>query len=614
MYQGRRQKFLNILPGLLATATLGFTQAAAAQGAGATTVFSYPSGFAGATGLFNTVTAAASFSGNGMQVVNGTTGQHEAAAVWYKTQVNITAFTTQFTFQMPNTGGVQSIVGMTFCIQNSNATTNPSDQYGTHWGIQAGTDANVDGYGAYIPFGQHSIGNSVAIKFDLNSNGEKSYLVGSTPSDTGLYIDGGPSAGLMPEIDLNPVGINLNAGHLTTATLVYDGSLLTMTLLDTVTNAQFRTSWPINIPAVVGGNNAWIGFTAGEIPTDVISVQSWSFWQGYNPRLSTPTFSVAPGSYPAAQTVTIGAPSGATIYYTTNGQQPTTSSAIYTAPITVNSNEIVQAVAVQSGHTDSLVATANYQIAPSGTPLINFPSGFVNSSGLITLAGSTTMNGNAIRLTDTNPRGWEVGAAWYDAPVGVTSFTTNFTLLLTSGTEQGMTFCIQNQNPTSTDSTSQYVSGGPYALGNQSGFGYSGTTGTGGQNAGLNTSVAVVFDLADGNLTGLYTNGANPYGSSIDMTSAGINLQSGHPLNVALSYNGTSLAMTVTDSVTKAVFSHSWTIDIPTTVAGNTAYVGFTGSTYWWWANQDIESWTYAQGGTPVAVAVPAAPTNLRVQ
>jgi hypothetical protein len=98
------------------------------------------------------------------------------------------------------------------------------------------------------------------------------------------------------------------------------------------------------------------------------------------------------------------------------------------------------------------------------------------------------------------------------------------------------------------------------------------------------------------------------------MTSAGINLQSGHPLNVALSYNGTSLAMTVTDSVTKAVFSHSWTIDIPTTVAGNTAYVGFTGSTYWWWANQDIESWTYAQGGTPVAVAVPAAPTNLRVQ
>jgi hypothetical protein len=124
------------------------------------------------------------------------------------------------------------------------------------------------------------------------------------------------------------------------------------------------------------------------------------------------------------------------------------------------------------------------------------------------------------------------------------------------------------------------VSGGPNAIGNnQAGLGYSGSTGgTGGQIAGLLNSVAVIYDLYNGS-EDLYTNGANPTGSFIDMTSSGLSLHSGNPLNVTLNYNGTTLTMTITDSKTKASFSHSWTINIPATVGGNTAYVGFTGGT-----------------------------------
>jgi hypothetical protein len=45
------------------------------------------------------------------------------------------------------------------------------------------------------------------------------------------------------------------------------------------------------------------------------------------PAAATPTFSVAAGTYPAAQMVTISdATTGATIYYTTNGSAPTASS------------------------------------------------------------------------------------------------------------------------------------------------------------------------------------------------------------------------------------------------------------------------------------------------
>jgi len=616
MYQKRRLKVLNTTPALI---VMFLACKVACASTGANVVFSYPNGFAGATNLFQTVADAASFSGAAMQINSGAPGRHEAGAVWYKAQQNITSFTTSFTFQMPNTGVIPSIIGMTFCVQNSNITTNPDDP-GKNSGIFAAADANLAGYGSYSNEAttMPGIGNSVAIKFDISSNNTSAviYPPGGSPSATGLYINGGPYAALVPEIDLNPSGINLNVGHVMAATIVYDGSILTMTLLDTVTNAQFRTSWPINIPSVVGGNSAWIGFTAGEIPGGVNQVLSWSFSQGYNPRLTTPTFSVAAGSYTSGQTVTISAPPGATIYYTTNGQQPTTSSSKYTGPVSVNSSEVVQAVAIENGYTDSFVATVNFQIAPTATPLINFPNGFANASGLVTSVGSTRLSGTSIQLTDNNSTGQEVGAAWYVVPVSVTTFTTNFTVQFTSATGQGMTFCIQNENPIPSGTKLGYVSGGPYAMANsKNGLGYSGTTGdTFSQVAGLNTSVAVIFDLynGSGNLTGLYTNGANPVGSSIDMTSSGVSLHNGHPLNVTLAYNGTTLALTVRDSVTSASFSHSWTINIPTTVGGNTAYVGFTGSTGYFFANQYLQSWTYS--ASPVqSAAVPAAPSNLQV-
>jgi hypothetical protein len=78
---------------------------------------------------------------------------------------------------------------------------------------------------------------------------------------------------------------------------------------------------------------------------------------------ATPTFSVAAGTYSTAQSVTLSyTTTGSTIYYTTNGATPTTSSTKYSKAISVSATETVKAIAVASGYSNSAVASAAYTI------------------------------------------------------------------------------------------------------------------------------------------------------------------------------------------------------------------------------------------------------------
>lgn len=107
--------------------------------------------------------------------------------------------------------------------------------------------------------------------------------------------------------------------------------------------------------------------------------------------VTAPTFSVPAGTYTAVQSVTISeATSGATIYYTTNGNTPTTSSPIYTAgtAIPVNVTTTIQAIAVEAGYTTSTIASAMYILNPdfvfkSYQTTFNIPVG---------LGGGTTLS------------------------------------------------------------------------------------------------------------------------------------------------------------------------------------------------------------------------------
>jgi len=111
-----------------------------------------------------------------------------------------------------------------------------------------------------------------------------------------------------------------------------------------------------------------------------------------NGAVATPTFSPATGTYSSAQTVTISdSTSGSTIYYTTNGTTPTTSSSVYSSAITVSATETLEAIATKSGYSNSAVGSAAYTInGAAATPTFSPAAGTYSSAQTVTISDSTS--------------------------------------------------------------------------------------------------------------------------------------------------------------------------------------------------------------------------------
>lgn len=577
----------------------------------ATQVFNYAN-FAGSLSALSMRNTSA--LGSALQVINNGPA-HTAACAWYNTQQPPGAFTTTFSFtpqSITGAGVLQS--GMTFCIQN---TVAPPAQSGAYSGNIYSGDANMCGYsaanGLALPgtIDQYPCYDSICIKFDAgNDSTGQNYPAAGMPSSTGMYFNGGPapypgsSLGLTPENDLNAYQINLYTEHTFNVTIVYDGSLLTMVILDTTTNAQARFAWPLNLANTTNATGNYVGFTAGTSKQGYFNISNWAYWSGYNTRLATPTFSPAPGEYSTSQTVSISYPSGSTCYYTTNGLLPTSSSTQYTGAITVSANEVIQAVAIRSGYTDSLIGDGVYKIGTANT--INFPGGF--SAGNLIPVGYSYLSGSVYRLADTLTGGnGVVGAAWHPAAISIADLETNGTTftLKWSGSGQGVCFVIQNNAPaltspansnTAVPSTQYGWGGGPTVMGAEYialGYGgmdsQNGNSGKGGHAYGILNSVAIAIDQSTvPNSVGLYTGGNSPQGSQ---QATGLNFASGHAFSFAVTYNGTTLYLTITDLTTLASYSTSWAVNIVSVIGGPAGYFGFTVATYGQNINADLIAW-----------------------
>jgi len=208
-------------------------------------------------------------------------------------------------------------------------------------------------------------------------------------------------------------------------------------------------------------------------------------------------------------------------------------------------------------------------------PTIYYPDGFDAGDGLMALNGNASFQGSRIRLTED--QNWQGGSAFYKTPMIVSAFKTKFKFQIQDPVADGLTFTLQNT--------------GVNALGNAGGdLGY----------AGIDHSVAVKFDIWDNagegvSSTGLYQNGQSPMTPAINLLDSNVDLHSGHVFDVTMTYDGTTLVVTIQDEATGAAASQSYTVDIPAVIGTSTAFAGFTGATGGAPALQEILSWTYGK-------------------
>ena len=148
---------------------------------------------------------------------------------------------------------------------------------------------------------------------------------------------------------------------------------------------------------------------------------------------------------------------------------------------------------------------------------------------------------------------------------------------------------------------------GPAAQG-ESGFGLG--------SSGIHQSAAVSFAASIPSTgvssTGLFFNGDTPTDQPLapdvnqPLAGTGINFAAGaedpkgpDTYQATLSYHGTTLSEKITDQTTGASFSRNYAnVNLPTSVGGNTAFVGFGAGTDGRDATIAVKSWTYTSGGT----------------
>ncbi|HLJ92245.1 MAG TPA: hypothetical protein VKU02_03540, partial [Gemmataceae bacterium] len=243
---------------------------------------------------------------------------------------------------------------------------------------------------------------------------------------------------------------------------------------------------------------------------------------------------------------------------------------------------------------------SNVVSAQLTTDLIDHTAGF-NSNSDLTANGSAVFADGFTRLTVGAVN--EAGTVFSNTPLSVATFSSTFDFRIHEGSDpraDGFTFIIQANSPT------QLGAFGP-------GLGYS----------GIGHSIAIKFDLFKPSgyhsSTGLYVNGDPPNNDPdtqpgdvyVDLGGTDVDFNNQHTKEVDLTYDGTTLTETITDTVTGGTFTTTYTINIPMVIGSTTAYIGFGGGTSdpnnaGGTCLQDIQTWVYE-----APTNLPTAPSNL---
>jgi len=177
------------------------------------------------------------FANNGLYLTTGAGGQDTAS--FYQYPLYIGGFYASFIYQVgsPN----NSADGATFCIQNDPRGAAAEGENGSGLGVGPTSPAQPPGTSPITP----------SVELELN------IYAGNGLGGVGIFL--GTNGNIGTVMSTSPVVIN--SSDPIGVALEYLAGVLTVTLTDSGAATQFTMRTNINIPAVVGGSSAYVGFT-----------------------------------------------------------------------------------------------------------------------------------------------------------------------------------------------------------------------------------------------------------------------------------------------------------------------------------------------------------------
>ena len=349
-------------------------------------VFSF-SNLESATGSWGS-TSTCSFGGS-----NATNGE----LLMYHNVTNVsTGEKTNIILQSLPTGSSRSNVAVFYKVIDNN-TSYSSSSFTSGWTKGIEVDNGASGYSTMTILPNGEIGFLYEDNYDTSkANGDYSDIV-YVPL-TVSEITGGAYTYTSSEVvketvatpTITPNGGELKYGNNTVtiacatdgATIYYTTNGATPTTSSTKYTGAFTLTSNATVKAIAvktGWNNSSVAsasftYTVKTVATPVIAPNGGELKYGNN-------------------TVTIAcATDGATIYYTTNGATPTTSSTKYTGAFTLTSNATVKAIAVKTGWNNSSVASASftYTVETVATPVIAPNGGEIEAGTTISISCATS--------------------------------------------------------------------------------------------------------------------------------------------------------------------------------------------------------------------------------